>query len=68
MSSWDYPAEVTIDDLYSSLTNIALYNTKIQQDIWLNVTNTMVADFISPNTVYYQRYSALNFGLGGFFA
>ena len=68
MSSWDYPAEVTIDNLYASLTNINLYNPKVQQDIWLNVANPMATNFISPNTVYYQRYSALNFGLGGFFA
>jgi hypothetical protein len=69
VSSWDFPAEVNIEDLYQSFNQTGLYNPKIQQDLWLNVTYPSFYNvFVSPNTNFYQRYIALNFGLGGFFA
>lgn len=45
-----------------------LFNVKIFQDLWLGVSDGgWQADFIGLNTIDYQRYIALNFGLGGLF-
>jgi hypothetical protein len=68
MSGYDFPAEVTIFDIYQSFNNTGLFNPTIQQDIWLNITLQGMSNvFTSPNTKFYQRYTSLNFGLGGFF-
>lgn len=69
MSGYDFPAEVTINDVYYDFNKFfGLYNPTIQQDLWLDLTlpsDTSV--FASSNTNFYQRYISLNFGLGGFF-
>jgi hypothetical protein len=68
MSSWDYPAEVTVFDLYESFSQTGLYNPTVQKNIWLNIETLGTTNvFTSPNTKFYQRYTSLNFGLGGFF-
>jgi hypothetical protein len=68
MSSWDYPAEVTVFDIYQSFNQTGLYSPTVQQNIWLNITVPGTSNvFTSPNTKFYQRYTSLNFGLGGFF-
>jgi len=68
MSGWDFPAEVTVFDLYENFAQLGLWNPTVQQNIWLNVTVTGPTNvFTSTNTNFYQRYTALNFGLGGFF-
>ena len=69
LSGYDFPAEVTIEDVYYDFNGFfGLFNPTIQQDIWLDIAvpdDTTV--FASPNTKFYQRYTSLNFGLGGFF-
>jgi hypothetical protein len=70
MSGLDYPAEITILDVYESFSETGLFNQKINQDIWLNVTVPGHPNVFTDgyNTVYWLRYLALNFGLGGWFA
>jgi hypothetical protein len=70
LSGYDLPlpADVTIFDIYQSFNNTGLFNPTIQQDIWLNITLAGMSNvFTSPDTKFYQRYTSLNFGLGGFF-
>ena len=67
-SGYDFPAEITIFDVYQSFNISGLYNSKIQQDMWLQYDNIGWSNlFTSFNTLQYFRYVALNFGYGGLF-
>lgn len=68
ISSYDFPAEVTIFDTYQGFNNTGLFHNKVLQDILLDVYNPDWSNvFTAPNSQYYVRYTGLNFGLGGFF-
>lgn len=68
MSGWDFPAEVTIEDVYQGFNITGLFNPTVNQNIWLQIFNSGSNNvFTSPNVVFWQRYLALNFGLGGWF-
>lgn len=69
MSGLQFPPEVTVFDLYQSFNNTGLFCPEVQQDINLGVNDDGQSNvFTAPNVVPYQRYLALNFGLGGWFA
>lgn len=63
-----FPNTVTIDDVYQSLNFTGIYNQKIMADIYLDYHDPGWSNaFTYPNSLYYLRYLALNFGLGGLF-
>lgn len=62
------PSEATIQDTYLGMQPNGLFNVKIFQDLWLGISDGgWQADFNGINTIDYQRFVALNFGLGGLF-
>jgi len=58
-SGWTDWLDITIFDVYQSFNISGLYNSKIQQDIWLLYNDVSILN--------YFRYVALNFGYGGLF-
>jgi hypothetical protein len=66
MSNVDFLENVTIFDMYMNFNDQNLFNPTEQQDIWLNVTGIDNL-FFNQNSKFFQRYTMLNFGLGGFF-
>ena len=66
MSNVDFLENVTIFGVYMNFNEQNLFNPTEQQDIWLNVTGTDNL-FLNQNSKFFQRYTMLNFGLGGFF-
>jgi hypothetical protein len=68
MNTNEFLQAVTTADVYQSMNATGLFNPKVLQDIWLDYYDPNWSNvFTSSNSVYYFRYLALNFGLGGFF-
>lgn len=65
----DFPAEVTVFDVYQGFNKTGLFNPKVMQDVWLDYRDPNWSNvFTAEGSVFYLRYIALNFGLGGLFS
>lgn len=65
-----FPVAVTTANVYDAWGYVGFFNPKIWGDMMLQIADVNVpfeANYQSPNTVLYQKYVALNFGLGGLF-
>lgn len=64
----DFPAEVSVADVYQGFNSTGLFNPTIIQNIWLDyMVPGWSNSFTSPYSLYYLRYVALNLGMGGLF-
>ena len=60
--------QATVYDLYQDFNITGLFNSKIDEDIWLqSFVPGAYYPISDPSTMTWLRYLALNFGLGGWF-
>lgn len=67
-SNGSLPIETNIWNAYNAISPTGLYKPKYWADVWLGVKSAgWEQNLIGIDTPSYQRYVALNVGLGGFF-